>query len=158
MARFVYWPSGQQVEDHILSISAATQSLITNVAVAECGTDLTVKLVTASGSDAPGSATLDETKRQGSIVPVILRNVRAGDQVLVLHKVTGNAWSTPLNIRAGSAAGSGVSPTSISYKQPGGFRVRLALFWINGATRLFNPSLLKRAEEMLNEHGFAMDC
>jgi hypothetical protein len=158
MARFVYWPSGQWVKDHIFSISGTAQTSITNVAVAECGTDLTVKLVTASGADATGSATLDETKRKGSVVPAILRNVRAGDQVLVLHEVTGNAWSTPLTIRGGSAASSGVKDNNKSYKLPGGYRVRLAVFWVNQSTTFFNSFLLPRAEEMLAEHGLGFDC
>ena len=103
MARFVYWPSCQQIPNHLLSVPAGSTGSITNVAVAECGTDLYVKLVNADGWQAPGSATLNEAQRYGSVVPIIIKNVRQGDQVQVLHQITQNAWSTPLVINIGAA-------------------------------------------------------
>jgi len=105
MARFVHWPSCQQVQDHVLNVAPGSTTSITSVAVAECGTDLYVRLVTASGQSAAGSANLNEDKRYGSVVPMTLTNVRNGDQVKVLHKVTNSPWSTPLviNVRAGAA-------------------------------------------------------
>jgi hypothetical protein len=103
MARFVYWPSGQQIPKHELSVPSGSVATVSNVAVAECGDDLYVHLVNAEGWQAPGSATLMEAQRKGSVVPVVLKNVREGDQVQVLHKVTNNAWSTPLIIKIKSA-------------------------------------------------------
>ena len=113
MARFVYWPSGQQVPNHVLKVGAGSTASITNVAVAECGTDLYVQLVNVDGWQAPGSADLIESQRRGAIVPIAIRNVRHGDQVRVLHKVTQNAWSTPLTIEigAGPAADSSKAAT-----------------------------------------------
>src|SRR5262249_35578888 len=66
-------------------------------------------------------------------------------------------WSAPLTIRAGTVAGLRASAGSPSYKLPGGYRVRLALFWVDQSTGFFNAALLRRAEEVLNEHGLAMD-
>ena len=102
MARFVYWPSCQQIPNHQLSVPAGSTATISNVAVAECGDDLYVHLVNAQGWQAPGSASLIQAQRRGSVVPVVIKNVREGDQVQVLHKVTHNAWSTPLVIKIGS--------------------------------------------------------
>ena len=113
MARFVHWPSGRQVKDHVFNVPQGSQALLTNVvAVAECQTDFEVKLIRANGQQAAGSAKLNETRRQGSIVPLTLSNFQDGDQVFVLHKVTRNSWSVPLTIRVVSriSAGSSVSP------------------------------------------------
>ena len=49
MARFVYWPSCQQIPNHELSVPAGSTGTISNVAVAECGDDLYVQLVNADG-------------------------------------------------------------------------------------------------------------
>jgi hypothetical protein len=101
MARFVYWLSKEQVPDHLYTIARGSQgSLVNLIAVAECATDYEVKLVKGDGiTAAAGSATLNEELRQGTTVPITLLNVEHGNQVQVLHKVTKNAWSTPLKIR-----------------------------------------------------------
>ncbi len=47
---------------------------------------------------------------------------------------------------------------STTYKHPGNLAVRLALFWITNSNDLTGQSQLNRAEEMLKEHGFRLDC
>lgn len=47
---------------------------------------------------------------------------------------------------------------STTYKHPGNLKVRLALFWVGGGNDLTSASQLNRAEEMLKEHGFGLDC
>ncbi len=47
---------------------------------------------------------------------------------------------------------------STTYKQPGNFAVRLALFWLSNSNDSTSSIQLNRSEEMLKEHGFRMDC
>lgn len=104
MARFLYWPSKVEIPHFVYTVAKGTQSKVADaVAVAECMPEFDVKLVKIDGrTPANGSAELDQDKKQGLTIPIILTDVSDGDQVQVLHKVTGNAWSLPLKIRIGS--------------------------------------------------------
>jgi hypothetical protein len=47
---------------------------------------------------------------------------------------------------------------STTYKHPGNVRIHLGLFWVTNFFGNRDQLVLKRADEMLNEHGLALDC
>ena len=115
MARFIHWPSRQQINNHVLKLTAKTARRYDDqVAVAECGADLEVVLVKHDGSLATGAVKVNDRKRKSDQCPLLLSGLNNGDRVRVLHKVTKKPWSTDLTILVEHAPAKGGALTSSS--------------------------------------------